>query len=279
VARGARYGIALLLATGVAQAAPNDWAEGSPGLDDGATRDFYNRGAQLAWRKPNGDWIDRNGAENSAAAWATSSVADTDTGRYVEWDVTPLVTSWVGGKLQNLGFFLHAPGGSIVFTSREGAAAERPELVLQTGGAPLTLTAMADTFLEPSTYQAQGDAATLRVGGNNNALLRFDLTQVSSSVTGAKLRLYTSAQFGSADIGVFVPAPGRQGPAPPLQWGIAQPHQLDQGLAASAEVGCSRTSNRQTGRTTGRVMPAITTWSTLIPPTVSSRFRAKRCVS
>lgn len=38
---------------------PSDWVEGTQTLDDGSTRDFYNRAASLRWESP-GDWRDAN---------------------------------------------------------------------------------------------------------------------------------------------------------------------------------------------------------------------------
>ncbi|HID70152.1 MAG TPA: hypothetical protein EYP35_06770 [Desulfobacterales bacterium] len=39
----------------------NDWAEGNSDEQDGATRDYYNRGGKLPWNHYLGDWLDKNG--------------------------------------------------------------------------------------------------------------------------------------------------------------------------------------------------------------------------
>ena len=186
-----------------AYAAPNDWAEGTPGLDDGATRDYYNRAGYLAWRTFMGDWRDAAHTPQGGSAYATASVVDDDAGKWITWDVTALVLSWVNGDFQNKGFFLRvvSGGGPIDFRSKEWpTAGERPELIVD----GRSYSPAADTYLEPSTYRQQGTSDRLRVGSANNALLRFDLSDVTSSGR-ASLRLYTYRQYGggSTSIGVF----------------------------------------------------------------------------
>jgi hypothetical protein len=94
----------------------------------------------------------------------------------------------------------------------------------------------ADTFLEPSTYTAQGNEDRLRVGSDNNALLRFDLSGVAGTVQSATLHLFTTAQYGDTEVGVFVPSPGRVGPPPELEAGIAADYVDDEGIGDHADV-------------------------------------------
>ncbi|HHM11934.1 MAG TPA: DNRLRE domain-containing protein, partial [Planctomycetaceae bacterium] len=231
---------AFAVASG-AQAAPNSWAEGSAGLNDGATRDYYNRGALLAWRQFNGDWADQSGADHGDAAFAITTVEDTDTARYIEWDVTALVQSWADDELQNEGFFLRAPagGGPINFRTKEyGAINERPQLSVTVGGNTTDLVADRDTFTEPSTYQAQGDADRMRVGSNNNALVHFALSEFGGmQIEQATLRLFTYEQFGGdTEVAVFRAKPGRIGPPPPIDAGIANDYEMDMGIDDHPDV-------------------------------------------
>ena len=101
----ARLPVAVLvvLTYAVALGAQNDWAEG-PGDSNGATRDYYNRGALLQRRNYLGDRHVRDGTAQGDAAWATTLVEDTDTGRFIEWDVTYLVQAWIDGELQRINF-------------------------------------------------------------------------------------------------------------------------------------------------------------------------------
>ncbi len=219
-----------------AHSAPNDWAEGTPGMDDGATRDYYNRGGYLAWRNFLGDWRDAGDTRQGGNAYTETPVADDDTGKWVEWDVTSLVHRWVNGEIQNKGFLLRVTrgGGPIDFRSREWVTpGERPELVIDgTRYAP-----EADTYLEPSTYRQQGDEDRLRVGSSNNALLRFDLTGVLS-VGSATLRLYTNRQYGggTTSIGVFhCDQDHGEAPSDPIA-GIAANYIGDQGIGSDPDV-------------------------------------------
>jgi len=223
-----------------AAAAPNDWAEGVADANDGATRDYYNRGALLPWHQQLGDWRDSAGALHGSGAFASTQVDDTDTARSIEWDATALVQQWVAGTIANEGFFLHAPsgGGPIVFSSREhGTASQHPVLEVVTSTGTQTLDPVADTFMEPSTFQDMGNGDELRVSSNNNALLRFDLSGVAgATVTSATLRLYTTAQYGSANIGLFRVSAGRDGPAPALEPGFAADFDDDVGVDGHADV-------------------------------------------
>lgn len=236
-------GSLLLAVVGVgrqAWTAPNDWAEGVGELNDGATRDFYNRAASLPWQQQLGDWRDSTGLLHGTSAYASAPVDDTDTPRSIEWDATNLVQQWVDAELQNEGFFLHAlsGGGPIVFASRESATeAARPVLEVQSTSGTQTLSPTADTYLEPSTYQDMGNGDELRVSGDNNVLLRFDLSGLAGeAITSATLRLFTSEQYGSTDIGLFRVAAGRDGAPPAFEAGLAADFDHDAEIASHGDV-------------------------------------------
>jgi hypothetical protein len=182
----------------------SDWIEGME-KGDGATRDYYNRAARLEWENLMGDWRDAKGGAQGYAAYAVARVDDTDSGRFVGWDVTGLVREWQSGKVSNKGFFLRIVGGrgKIDFCARDYSDhGLRPELVVSAAGETKTLRANADTHLVKSTYQSHGKAELLRVSGEDHALVRFDLAS-APRVSKATLRLYTTRQYGGADIGVF----------------------------------------------------------------------------
>ena len=163
----------------------NDWAEGTPGKDNGATRDYYNRAGLLEWKHPMGDWQDAQGAAQGSAAYATATVAPEHKGNAVEWDVTGLVRQWTDGKYTNQGMFLRVVGGrgTRVFGSREQRdAARRPQLVLSGDNWSLALAPQADTFLDRSTYRCTGNLDSLRVSSEpQHALLRFSLPQEATT--------------------------------------------------------------------------------------------------
>lgn len=218
----AAFALAALALPSAAAAQLDAWAEGSDALDDGATRDFYNRGAGLRWREQLGDWTDRDGVLHGDAPWATTTIEDTDTERWIEWDVTELVAAWLDGSVPEYGFSLH--GRNFVFSSREGATP--PQLVVD----DVTLEPVADTHLEASTYQQQGEGEELRAG---RALVRFDLSGITAP-SRATLRLYTLRQYGSGDVDVFATVTGNPAPAP--EAGLAAGYEMDEGIAAHPDV-------------------------------------------
>lgn len=204
-----------------------------------ARRGTFTIGALVwAWRNMNGDWVDSEGVPQGNAGFTTTRVGDANTPRWVEWDVTELISGYVTGNVPNQGIFLRATGGGghVDFTSREGDVSRHPELLLGTSTGAVRLTPTADTYLEPSTFHPQGSEDRMRVGSRNNALLRFDLASIGD-VSLATLRLWTSKQHGGgADIGVFRPAPGRRDAPPAYETGIAAPFDMDRGLANHPDV-------------------------------------------
>ena len=226
-----------------AQSSKSQWVEGMQATDDGATRDYYNRGAQLAWAQPMGDWRDADGVVQGSTAYSTTTLIDDDTSAYIEWDVTALVQAWVTGIYPNKGLFLRRVLGSGTFNfySREhGDADQRPELVVVTPDGTLILPAVADVYLDPSTYQGLGDLETLRISDTRNTLLRFDLAGIASgvAVTQAKLRLYVFAEYGGGtlDAGVFRCDQGHDLPSSDPIMGLAAAYPLDQGIAEHSGV-------------------------------------------
>ena len=87
--------VGLLLLISLSHADQSDWAEGTQGRSDGATRDYYNRAGRLRWTHRLGDWRDAENAPQGKVPYATASVMDDDTGKFVEWDVTSLAREWI----------------------------------------------------------------------------------------------------------------------------------------------------------------------------------------
>jgi hypothetical protein len=218
------------------------WAEGLDDSDDGATRDFYNRGAGLPWRNFLGDWLDAAGTEQGEMAYATATLTDDDTSEVAELDVTSLVQRWVDAEAPARGFLLRqvAGAGPFDFASREHPDANgHPTLVVQTADGEQTLVAVADTSLRASTYQAAGQAEELRINGEEPALVRFDLSGLAEgSVTAATLRLTSTAEYGSDtfELGVFEAAPGPLDDAPEVLQGVAEGYVADEGIEADGAV-------------------------------------------
>ena len=225
-----------LLSVGAVRAAPNDWAEGTHERADGASRDYYNRAALLKWQNLMGDWRDAAGAPQGEEPYASARIADDDTAKWIEWDVTGLVREWLAGKHPNQGFFLRSLAGTFKFRSREyGDEAVRPQLVLTTADGTVTLAPVADTHLDRSTYRSQGDKDTLATG---HALLRFDLAAVKAQTEAVKavLRLHTCAQYGSGDVVVMRCRQGHGVPPSDPVPGLAARYPGDRGIQRDRSV-------------------------------------------
>ena len=209
--------LALVL---VAQTDPRTlWAE------DGATREFYNRPADLRWRHAMGDWRDAEGKAQGDAPFAEADLAD----GAVAWDVTRLVQKWLDGSLPDKGLVLRG-AGTARFRSREHAeASQRPQLVVD--GQPLA--AEADTYLERSTYREMGAADSLTLSPQNPVLLRFRLDG-ARTVKKAELRLFASGSRGRA--GVFACDSGVSAKATPPVPGLAEKYPEDRGIGKDPAV-------------------------------------------
>jgi len=221
----------------------SQWVEGTQSADDGATRDYYNRAARLAWDNYMGDWWDAGGVAQGNTAYGVTTLVDDNTPAYIEWDVTQLAQEWVNGTHSNKGLFLRRVSGSGTFNfySREHSnPAQRPELVVTTSGGTQTLSPVADVYLDPSTYQCMGDLDTLRISDTRNTLLRFDLSGVApgTTVTSATLRLYVYAEYGGStlDAGVFRCDQGHDLPPSDPILGFAAQYPYDQGIASHPDV-------------------------------------------
>jgi len=240
------FALALLgacILCGEVRAARNDWAEGTPGQPNGATRDYYNRAGLLAWKNYLGDWRDAKNVAQGNAAYATTTLEDDDTARSVEWDVTALVREWVEGRFPNQGMLLRGVEGqgSHHFRSRQWSGAdEHPRLVVTTPQGTQSLAPQADTYLEPSTYRSQGHSETLKVAMKSSpALLRFDLAEIpaGTQITKAVLRLHTFAQYGGPMVvGVFRCAQGHDVPEQAPRLGLAAKYSHDRGIERDPDV-------------------------------------------
>ncbi len=162
----------------------SDWVEGTEAADDGATRDYYNRAARLAWDNALGDWRDANDQLQGDNPYAVTGLIDDDTQEYISWEVTTLIEEWLAGTYPNKGFFLRGISGAgpFKFYSREHAdPGQRPILEIHTSTGDYLIDPSADVYLDPSTYQGLGDVDRLEISTEKPTLLRFDLSAVPES--------------------------------------------------------------------------------------------------
>lgn len=197
--------LTTLLSLTTLTAAPYDWFEGTQELDNGATRDCYNRAAALNWENSLGDWSDRLGVKQGNTPYGSVLVEDTDSRKVVQVEVTDLVKEWSDGTQLNKGMLLRMLDSyKTVFCSKEHAVPEeRPMLILETGSGIDTLSPTDDTFISSSTYQGWGDSEVLSVmDTRSHALLKFDIPE-GLTLNKATLQLFTIEQYGHNRVGVF----------------------------------------------------------------------------
>ena len=154
-----------------------------------------------------------------------------------------LVRQWIDGKYQNQGFFLRTTGGggTIVFCSREHAEADhRPRLIVVGDETVRSSWSRRPTrILTKSTYRSQGTSDELRVSGGpgqHAAPFRLDRPRKAGTHPKATLRLYTTRQYGDADIGVFRCQQGHDLPPSDPILGLAARYPGDQGIAKTPDV-------------------------------------------
>ena len=221
----------------------SQWVEGTQANDDGATRDYYNRAASLAWDNYLGDWIDLNGVPQGDTPFSVTTLVDDNTPDYSEWDLTTVVQGWLDETYPNKGLLLRGLNGSgpYKFYSREHPTpGERPELVLQTDQGSFTLSPTADVYLEPSTYQGMGDLDSLEISSDRRTLLRFNFDSLPAGaiVQAATLRLFVYAEYGSStmDAGVFLCNQGHDAVDPGPQYGLSAQYPYDLGIDSDPHV-------------------------------------------
>jgi hypothetical protein len=209
----------------------------------GVTREYFNRGARVAWKNNLGDWIDATGKAQGDAPFAEAPVQDSDESRAIEWNVTTLVQGWTDARFPNSGIYLRSTGprgGSASFYSREADDADhRPALIVQMAdGRTLRLGASADASLDGSTVRPLGGRPALTAGGSRRAVMRFELEKITGGrIAQATLRLVTTQrQAGSTTLGVYrLDAPTFPEPGTKLM-GLAARYPGDRGLEKDPDV-------------------------------------------
>lgn len=212
---------------------------------DGATCDYYNAGARLAWKHRLGDWHDASGREQGTRPYAQARVSSTDEGRVVRFDVKGLVQSWLDSRLRNDGLLITGvpggPDGTAQFHSREAAdPGMRPRLaVTLAGGVARRIEAVADTTLDCSTYTSLGSRPVLAASTERRVLVQFDLGGLDASrIVEAVLELVVTRSYGTSVLGVHALEAPLVDPRSPgtVREGLAARFVRDEGIEAHPAV-------------------------------------------
>jgi len=236
---------AALVAAGLALACLPDGAraaERSAVLydgSDGATCDYFNYGARIAWRHRRGDWIDARRAEQGTAPFAKIDVRPGDETKTLRIDVTGLYAAAGATPAGVHGLLLRLlPGsesGAVQFHSREAASPGlRPSLVVDyADGKSARLPATADSTLDCSTFTSLGEQPFTGVSSTQHAVLRFN---PATRVARATLELSVARTFGPSSVGVYALDPLRDDADEPARAGIAARYPRDQGIERDPAV-------------------------------------------
>jgi len=152
-----------------------------------------------------GNWLDAAQVEEGSTPYGSTGSATT-VGQTVSATVTSLVQRWVSSG-QNRGFYLGSTGTAwpIDFYGRgDAVSTNRPKLVVVTSTGTFILTAAANAWWNTSSYTGNPSKAWFRVSQDQSpAILRFDLSSVTGSVTSATLSLVVMA-FNTGHTGQII---------------------------------------------------------------------------
>jgi hypothetical protein len=195
------------LPAGIVQYLTHDGdAVGNVTTSSAPNRLYWNTVLEVPWARGTlGDWRDSADVANGSTPYA-SFPAVTATGRRT-LAVTALVQRWRSNGL-NRGFFLSSRANAfpLIFAGRTATTAgDRPELVVVTTSGTFNLAARANACWNSSSVSVVSSAAQFELrAGQQPAILQFDLSTVTGTVTSATLgiTLTTLTQTG-AIIDVF----------------------------------------------------------------------------
>lgn len=201
----------------------------------------YSVGGRLAWQRPLGDWLDRNGALHGNDPYATTSAGRRTLTEGLSLDVTELARKWLDGSRPNTGIMLRALAGqgTLQIASRESQTGQGPVLELEwQGQPPQRLAPSADVTLDCSTIKGIGRSPRLRISPDHNTLVVFDVpTRPAAQLRAARLVLYPEKLFGKAiTVGAFSTEPPWAKASVARTNGLAARHPGDQGIAREPDV-------------------------------------------
>jgi hypothetical protein len=177
--------------------------DGSTNNFSGPTRDRWHKRLGVAWKRTNllGNWLDAGQVAEGTTPYSSTGTA-TAVGQTLSATVTTLVQRWMTNG-QNRGFYLMSRGTAWpldCYGRLDPTSANRPKLtVVATGSGTTVLTAAANATWNNSSFAGFPSGASWRVAaGSQPAILRFDLSTISGTVTSATLSFVVQAFPGAS---------------------------------------------------------------------------------
>ena len=197
----------LILLSNYSFGGESTWSEGkcdaSKNIFEGATRDFYNRGAGKAWKNKQGDWLDAKLTPQGNKPFTNVNIKAKKKYDIVSINETILAKYWQRKIIPNHGFFIRRLKGDkpIFFSKDQKKNQLSPHLIIKTKLKTYNLTAIADTELNLSTYQCINSNALLN--SYHNLILRFDLSQVKEDILEANLQLTLAKNTQTSSLNIY----------------------------------------------------------------------------
>jgi hypothetical protein len=147
-----------------------------------------NSALRIPWVNRGGDYRDKANVAQGPTPYASFTMTKTGAATH-SWDVTALVVKLL---TRNTGIFLKftAGGGNLQYASRENTRYPIPQLKVVTSTGTFNCPCIADTWIDPSS----GSQLAKLDHFTPPALLKFDLSSVTGSVSSATLWLHTAIQ-------------------------------------------------------------------------------------
>ena len=180
---------------------------------DGVTCDYFNRGAQVAWKHRAGDWVDANKRGQGMTPFSKVALTDRDSDNSISMDVTVAAREAVRLTPMTLSIAIvplsaGGTGVAAVHSKEDPNLDRRPALVIEyaSGGNDI-FWPQADTYTDCTTNASLGSADRLLSGGGRIAFIVFDLSKLRprSEIAKTTLRLVrTPSRYGDLTIGTFL---------------------------------------------------------------------------
>jgi hypothetical protein len=183
------------------------WSEGKcddiKNIHEGATRDFYNRGAGKTWKNKQGDWLDAQLIPQGNKPFTSINIKNKKKNDVISINVTILVKYWQKNVIVNHGFLVkRLKGDNATFFSKDNSSAPlSPSLKIKTKLKTYHLTAVADTELDVSTYRCLNNEPLLNA--YHNLLIRFDLGKVKEDIIEANLQLTSAKDIRTSSLNLY----------------------------------------------------------------------------
>jgi len=167
----------------------------------GPTNTKWHNRLNFYWARTNplGNWLDSTQTQEGSTPFASFGAATT-VGQTISATVTTLVQRWMSNGA-NRGFYLSGSATAWptdYYGRGDATSANRPQLVVVTTTGTFTLTAAANAWWSSSSSAGNPSKDWFRVTESQSpAILRFDLSTVTGTVTSATLSVVVKAFGGS----------------------------------------------------------------------------------